>query len=115
MKDSIYRISSRGSHKSSVNCKFHFLHTIDTATNSEGVCPITRVFDNMTLKGGVEAGVYKDHGKIKDMELCRRICCEMTTCHLAFMLGETCFSVKCATVDACRAQPAKPSTYSPKV
>ena len=67
------------------------------------------------VAGGVDAGAYKDHGKIETMELCRRICCEMPTCHLAFMLGKTCFSVKCANVDSCRAQPAKPSTYSPKV
>ena len=68
-----------------------------------------------SVVGGVDAGAYKDHGKIETMELCRRICCEMPTCHLAFMLGKTCFSVKCANVDSCRAQPAKPSTYSPKV
>ena len=69
----------------------------------------------MTLKGGVDAGAYKDHGKVKDMDICRRICCEMTECHLAFMLGSNCFSVKCASVDACRAQKAKPSAYYPKV
>lgn len=85
----------------------------DGGTNA--ACPNTRVFENMTLKGGVDAGAYKDHGKVKDMTLCRRICCEMTECHLAFLLGTNCFSVKCADVDSCRAQRAKPSAYSPKV
>ena len=49
------------------------------------------------------------------MDKCRRICCEMTQCHLAFMLGKNCFSVKCHDVDSCRAQTAKPSTFYPKV
>ena len=80
-----------------------------------GECPDTKVLDKMTLKGGVDAGAYKDHGKVKDMDVCRRICCEMTECHLAFMLGTNCFSVKCASVDSCRAQKAKPSAYYPKV
>jgi len=80
-----------------------------------GECPVTKVFEKMTLKGGVDAGAYKDHGKVKSMDVCRRICCEMTECHLAFMLGSNCFSVKCASVDACRAQKAKPSAYFPKI
>lgn len=82
---------------------------------SPQVCPRTKLFESMTLKGGIEAGAYKDHGKVPGFEQCRRICCEMTECHLAFLLGENCFSVKCASVDACRLQKAKPSAYSPKI
>ena len=85
------------------------------ASNKTAVCPNTSILDKMTLKGGVDAGVYKDHGTVKSMDLCRRICCEMTECHLAFMLGTNCFSVKCASVDSCRALKAKPSSYYPKV
>lgn len=86
-----------------------------TTTGVSAECPKTKTLEKMTLKGGVDAGAYKDHGKVKDMEVCRRICCEMTECHLAFMLGTNCFSVKCANVDACRAQKAKPSAYYPKI
>jgi len=85
------------------------------ASNKTAVCPNTSILDKMTLKGGVDAGVYKDHGTVKSMDLCRRICCEMTECHLAFMLGTNCFSVKCASVDSCRALKAKPSSYYPKI
>jgi hypothetical protein len=85
------------------------------ASNTSAVCPKTNILDKMTLKGGVEAGVYKDHGVVKSMDLCRRICCEMTECHLAFMLGDNCFSVKCAGADSCRALKAKPSSYYPKI
>ena len=78
-------------------------------------CPKTKVINNVTLKGGVDAGEFHDNGQVDDMDKCRRICCEMTQCHLAFMLGKNCFSVKCHDVDACRAQSAKPSNFLPKV
>ncbi|XP_065651395.1 uncharacterized protein LOC100209524 isoform X4 [Hydra vulgaris] len=97
------------------NTKSDISRPLKPATGVAGDCPVTKVLDHMTLKGGVDAGAYKDHGKVKDMDICRRICCEMTECHLAFMLGSNCFSVKCASVDACRAQKAKPSAYYPKI
>ncbi|XP_065063476.1 uncharacterized protein LOC135690004 isoform X1 [Rhopilema esculentum] len=78
-------------------------------------CPKTKVINNVTLKGGVDAGEFHDNGQVDDMDKCRRICCEMTQCHLAFMLGKNCFSVKCHDVDACRAQSAKPSNFLPKI
>ena len=78
-------------------------------------CPKTKVIDKVTLKGGVDAGDFHDNGEVDDMDKCRRICCEMTQCHLAFMLGKNCFSVKCHDVDSCRAQKAKPSSFYPRV
>ena len=78
-------------------------------------CPKTKVIDKVTLKGGVDAGDFHDNGEVNDMDKCRRICCEMTQCHLAFMLGKNCFSVKCHDVDSCRAQAAKPSSFYPRV
>ena len=49
------------------------------------------------------------------MEKCRRICCEMPHCHLAFMLSSNCFSVACKSADACKTQSANPSRYNPKI
>eukprot|EP00794_Sanderia_malayensis_P012056 gene12056-13299_t len=78
-------------------------------------CPATKILDKVTLKGGVDAGDFHDNGKVDDMDKCRRICCEMTQCHLAFMLGSNCFSVKCHDVDSCKAQTAKPSSFYPRI
>lgn len=78
-------------------------------------CPKTKIIDKVTLKGGVDAGDFHDNGEVNDMDKCRRICCEMTQCHLAFMLGKNCFSVKCHDVDSCRAQAAKPSSFYPRI
>lgn len=79
------------------------------------VCPAGKVLDSVTLVGGINSGYFRDHGKVKDMQKCRRICCEMPHCHLAFMLSSNCFSVACKSADACKTQSANPSRYSPKI
>lgn len=79
------------------------------------VCPAGKVLESVTLVGGITSGYFRDHGKVKDMQKCRRICCEMPHCHLAFMLSSNCFSVACKSAGACKTQPANPSRYSPKI
>jgi len=79
------------------------------------VCPAGKVQESVTLVGGITSGYFRDHGKVKDMQKCRRICCEMPHCHLAFMLSSNCFSVACKSASACKTQPANPSRYSPKI
>lgn len=79
------------------------------------VCPAGKVQESVTLVGGITSGYFRDHGKVKDMQKCRRICCEMPHCHLAFMLSSNCFSVACKSAGACKTQPANPSRYSPKI
>ena len=78
-------------------------------------CPKGETIDKVTLAGGIHAGSFRDHGKLKEMNLCRRICCEMPKCNLAFMLGGSCFSVECKNAEACKTQPANPSQLSPQV
>lgn len=79
------------------------------------VCPANKVLDSVTLVGGIKSGYFRDHGKVKDIQKCRRICCEMPHCNLAFMLSSNCFSVACKSADACKTQPANPSRYNPKI
>ncbi|KAJ7382462.1 hypothetical protein OS493_034622 [Desmophyllum pertusum] len=79
------------------------------------VCPAGKVLESVTLIGGITSGYFRDHGKVKDMQKCRRICCEMPHCHLAFMLSSNCFSVACKSASACKTQPANPSRYNPKI
>lgn len=73
------------------------------------------MLDSVTLVGGIKSGYFRDHGKVKDIQKCRRICCEMPHCNLAFMLSSNCFSVACKSADACKTQPANPSRYNPKI
>lgn len=79
------------------------------------VCPAGKVLESVTLVGGIQSGYFRDHGKVKDMLKCRRICCEMPHCNLAFMLSSNCFSVACKSAEACKTQSANPSRYNPKI
>ena len=78
-------------------------------------CPEGEVHDRVTLVGGIHAGNFRDHGKMKDIQKCRRVCCEMLKCNVAFMLGENCFSVECKNAALCKTQPAKPSRFYPRI
>lgn len=87
----------------------------DKILKPQVVCPAGKVLEAVTLVGGIQAGYFRDHGKVKDMQKCRRICCEMPQCNLAFMLSSNCFSVACKSEGACKTQPANPSRYNPKI
>lgn len=71
--------------------------------------------DKVTLTGGLNAGKYRDHGKVEDIQKCRRICCEIPKCNVAFMIAENCFSVECKTEPGCRTQPAVSTQYHPRI
>lgn len=78
-------------------------------------CPVGKTIEKVTLVGGIQAGNFRDHGKVKDMTQCRRICCEIPKCNLAFILAGNCFSVECKNVELCKTQPSKPSKFAPQI
>lgn len=49
------------------------------------------------------------------MRDCIGKCCDDTTCDLAFMFGDSCYSVECRSERLCQAVLAKPSNLEPKV
>lgn len=100
---------------------FLFLSSLDkiqgnkVQTVTHVTCPKGHVVNKVTLVGGLNAGRYRDHGKVKDIQQCRRICCEIPKCNIAFMISENCFSVECKTEPGCRTQPAVSSQYHPRI
>lgn len=80
-----------------------------------GQCQPGKVFKEVTLKGGINAGTYKDVGSVKSMEECSSKCCEFAACDLAFMLSSRCYLVGCSEGKNCQIQKAKPSPYHPSV
>ena len=70
---------------------------------------------NVTLRGGITAGKFRDRGVLPNVEECLRICCIAKSCDLAFMLGNHCFSVSCKTQALCEVATARSSTYNPRV
>lgn len=70
---------------------------------------------NVTLRGGIMTGRFRDRGKVPNMKACVEICCISKTCDVAFMLKNYCFSVTCLNERLCEAVRARSSIYSPKL
>ena len=63
---------------------------------------------NVTLRGGLDAGIYVDNGNVNNSSECAKLCCEEESCDLAFMIVDRCFSVRCYDYSSC-------DTVKPKV
>lgn len=78
-------------------------------------CPEIKTLTKVTLKGGLKAGDFTDTGKVGSIKECYATCCQQSSCNLAFMLGQNCFSVKCYSKDLCSTIPAQPSIFNPQI
>jgi len=78
-------------------------------------CEKAKVLNNVTLKGGKKAGKFNNHGDVKGMKECQDICCKDDKCHVAFMLGKTCYSVTCKTKELCEHTKAPPTDFNPQL
>lgn len=78
-------------------------------------CMASKVITDVTLKGGKKAGKFKDHGDVKNMKACKKLCCKDDSCNLAFMLEKTCYTVTCNDKDGCDHTPAPPSDFRPRI
>lgn len=88
----------------------------DTKSDSDKKeCDKAKVLNNVTLKGGKKAGKFNNHGDVKGMEECQDICCKNKKCHVAFMLGKTCYSVTCKNKDLCEHTKAPPTDFNPQL
>ena len=70
---------------------------------------------NVTLRGGISTGRFRDRGKVPNMKACVEICCISKTCDVAFLLKNNCFSVTCFNERLCEAVRARSSIYIPKI
>ena len=78
-------------------------------------CMTAKIITDVTLKGGKNAGKFKDQGDVKNMKACKKLCCKDEECNLAFMLEKTCYTVTCKTKDLCNHTPAPPSDFRPRI
>ena len=78
-----------------------------------GQCRPGKIFKEVTLKGGVNAGTYKDVGEVASIDDCSKRCCEYSACDLAFLLQKRCYLVGCSDGKNCKFQKARPSPYHP--
>ena len=87
----------------------------DLDPKEEGYCTNSEVISNVTLRGGISTGRFRDRGKVPNMKACVEICCISKTCDVAFMLKNNCFSVTCFNEKLCEAVRARSSIYVPKI
>ena len=61
------------------------------------------------------SGNFTERSGVLSMRDCIGKCCDDTSCDLAFMFGDHCYSVECQSEKLCQAVLAKPSHLEPKV
>ena len=70
---------------------------------------------NVTLRGGITSGTFRDRGELPNVQECLRICCIAKSCDLAFMLSKHCFSVTCKNQSLCEVVTARTSGLKPQI
>ena len=85
--------------------------------NASTDCKPGLLKSNVTLKGGRKAGEFIEIKGLSDMKGCVKRCCDdlFKKCNLAFMLGDTCYSVACKQKELCATIPAPPTKFNPLV
>lgn len=71
--------------------------------------------NNVTLRSAIDAGKFDDKGKVDSMDDCVKICGETTSCDVAFMLSQQCFTVHCNSLESCQTKPAFSKFYNPQL
>lgn len=76
-------------------------------------CYRSTILQNVTLRGGIEAGYFRKLAEHVAMKLCVELCCEEKGCDVAFMWGKHCYGVQCFSHELCEAIPAKQNIEGP--
>ena len=61
--------------------------------------------NNVILNGGMGAGQVAEFPKVSDIQLCIEKCCLSTTCHVAYVIQDACYTISCFSRDLCRTRP----------
>lgn len=84
-------------------CSFPSLgHTI----LEEYTCGQSDIEYGVTLRDGTLSGVFRDQGKVKNMQECIHKCCMSKQCDVAMMTGKKCFGVHCHNGTSCETVPS---------
>ena len=76
---------------------------------------LSKVYRNVTLRDGINSGEFTDRGSITNMDDCVKQCCADDNCNVAFVIKETCFTVKCKNYDTCSLKSAMSQYYNPRI
>ena len=70
-------------------------------------CKHGAIQHGVTLQSGQKAGMFKLRLKAKDMDSCLDMCCKDKTCNVAFLIDESCYSIRCTSHEDCTIKKAK--------
>ena len=83
--------------------ELHKPHTkVDTSYKQTEYCSYPEIIHNMTLHGGLDAGLFTLHGDVDSFHECTKHCCNEKHCDLTMMVDDACYSVKCKDEKSCR-------------
>ena len=69
-------------------------------------CYPAQIHTSVSLRYGPDSGDFYDYGQIGDMRQCVDLCCKDKLCDVSFMVGTTCYTVSCYTLEKCQMIPA---------
>ena len=76
---------------------------------------MSKIYRDVTLKGGISAGEFNDKGNVKDINECANYCCGDDNCNVAFVIKDTCFNIKCKDYENCSLKSAISRHYNPRI
>ena len=78
--------------------------------HDEPNCEQGMFYFNSQLRGGMDAGLFIDLGRVKGTTSCLKFCCEIESCDLVFMKRDSCYAVDCFNSHLCEPVAAVPYT-----
>lgn len=103
------------SHSSVVETRHSFHHEPVQNKTLARHAERSKEFTYVTFRGGLEAGVFTERGKVQTMETCVELCYDHLSCHVAFMVGNTCYSIQCYSQKTCEVLPVDTTVISTRV
>ena len=67
-------------------------------------CNIKEIAQNVTLHSGMDAGIFKPHGKIDNITTCAQLCCQDRLCDIAVVMTDRCYTVQCFSAKDCESK-----------
>ena len=86
-----------------------------TSEPARSTCTHSKLYHHVTLVGGLRAGNFTRLAEFTDMADCARRCCDVRTCDVAILMGDTCFALECSAAELCSVRPARLKNFSLKM
>lgn len=113
-KNLIYSKEKRGdSNKPRINVKAAVEPSHSTHIREH--CIPGKVEHDVTLIGGIHAGIYTEQGEVLNMNECIEWCCKRIKCDVAMLIKGICYTVSCFNLQNCASAPVRRIQYHPSL